>query len=380
LCKFFKKKERRKEMMSKSLWLVCLWFANLMMVKAQQPQANCSVNDTELPEVQTGINNFIIDELGSILFPYALNQCTGNNVITTGRWYWYQCSMDSNGMSTVTKTEYFADDCSGTGSVIATFNETNMTEGQVGYFECSGSDAYARIRLSLDSTCTNAVVIYAALGACVNMNDNSQMNFFCSSNETIAQIFTSNPMMSTTFLPSSTQLLFNTTNLPTGLNQTILPTQFNATNLPTGLNQTILPTGFNATLPTMSTMFNATIPSMINISTSQVEVMMCADQAFCTKWIVSKQCNLVTTVSFGINQGVYGIFDECSEGGMISSSTTMLQEFNTTFGQNMTATESSMINTILSTLGGNNAESGAVRPSLLFTLGMCLSFFFLVSV
>jgi hypothetical protein len=365
-------------MLSKSLWLACLWFAN-SMVKAQVPETNCTVDDTELPEVQSGINNYVIDELGTVLFPYALNQCTGSSVITTGRWYWYECSMDNNGMSTVTKTEYFSDDCSGSGSVVAVYNETDMIEGEVGYFECSGTDSYARIRLSLDSDCENAVVIYAALGACSNMAGNSQLNFFCSANEAIAQIFSVEMQMSTTFLPSSTEVLFNVTQL---LNDTLAPTEpslFNETIFPTGLgiNATVLPTGLNGTLPTMTTMFNATMPSMIiNVSTSQIDIMMCEDDSFCTKWIISKQCNLVTSIDFGLSQGVYGVFEECSTDGEMASSTTMLEDFNTTLAENITVTEPSIIMTTV--LGGN--ESGAVRPSLIFVVGMFLSFFFLVSV
>jgi hypothetical protein len=299
--------------------------------------------------------------------------------------------MDSNGMSTVSKTEYFTEDCSGLGSVVAVYNETDMTEGELGYFECGGSDTYARIRLSLDSDCESAVVIYAALGACANMAANSQLNFFCSADEAIVQIFTM--QMSSTFLPSSTALLFNTTSLPTEFNETFLPTDFNETLFPTGFNATLatlfnvttLPTELNATLPTMTTMFNATMPSIINISTSQIEMMMCQDDEFCDKWIISRQCNLLTTVSLGFSQGVYGIFEECGTGMDMSSSTTMLTEFNTTFDDNITATEptassSTSTSTSTSTTRGTETTSGAIRPSLLFTAGMFFSFFFLVSV
>jgi len=321
-----------------------------------------------------------VDELGTILFPYALNQCTGMNVITTGRWYWFECSMDSNGISTVSKTEHFAEDCSDLGSVVAVYNESNMTEGEVGYFECEGTDAYARIRLSLDSDCENSVVIYAALGACTNMGENSQMNFYCSAEEAIAQIFSVDEMdMTTTFLPSSTAL-FNTTSLPSDFNTTM--SEFNAT-IPTLLNATLVEFNttlgeFNGTLPTMSTMFNATMPSMINISTSQIEIMMCEDDSFCDKWIISRQCSLLTTVALGIDQGVYGVFEECNTDGNMASSTTMLTEFNTTFDDNITVTEPTAGST--STTRGTETTSGAIRPSLLFTAGMFLSFFFLVSV
>jgi hypothetical protein len=122
-------------MLTKSLWLACLWFSNSWVQGQLSGDPNCTVDEGELPEMQTGINNFVIDMLGLMQFPYAIGECTGNNVIDTGRWYTYRCDMDStSGMSTVTKTEYFDDTCSTDGIVIEIFNETNVTEGSRGFF------------------------------------------------------------------------------------------------------------------------------------------------------------------------------------------------------------------------------------------------------
>jgi hypothetical protein len=332
------------------------------------------VDEQELPEMQTGINNFVIDMLGTMEFPYAIDQCTGNNVIGTGRWYKYQCDMDStSGMSTVTKTEYFDEACSGDGIVIATFNETNATEGSRGFFECSGSNTYARVRMGLDSGCDGAIVIYAALGACSNFGQDSQINLYCADNETIIQVFSLQDQLPTsTFLPSSTFL-------STLLNATFLPTLFNAT-LPTLLNAT-LPTLLNATLPPN---FNATLPSMLNMSTTQI-AMWCADEAFCTKWIfIPNECREITAIPIGVTQTtIYGIMDECFTDTDVVSSTTMI-DFSTTGNvsateptiSSSTSTSTSTSTTIIST----ETTSGAIRPSLLFTVGMFFSFFFLVTI
>jgi len=358
-------------MLSKSLWLACLWFSSALVQAQIGNRENCTVGDEELPEVQSGINNFVIDMLGPMQFAFAIDQCTAANVLDTGRWYRYQCDMDSlSGMSTVTKTEYFDDACSGDGIVIETFNETNVTEGNRGFFECTGSNTYARIRMGLDEDCESTSVIYAGLGACFNFNLN-QISMYCSSNETIAQVFNFLGQLPTsTFLPSST----------------FLPTSLNAT-LPTLINETIIPTLFNATLPE-PTDLNATL----NMTTTQFAQELCADEAFCDKWIFApNQCRLIASLPLtGTLTSVYGIMEECFTDVMVSS-TTMIELPSTTL-ENITVTEptvptvstggstTSSIGTSTSTTRVTETTSGAVRPSLLFTVGMFFSFFFLVTV
>jgi len=332
--------------------------------------------------------------LGSTLFAYAIDQCTATNFLDTGSWFIYQCDMDStsSGIS-VTKTQYFDAECATDGIIVETFDEANMTEGNRGSFDCSGYNTYAKIRVSLDSDCGNTVTIYSALGACSYFGESTQINVYCSDNETIAQIFNlAGQMPTSTFLPSSTILptSFNAT-LPTLFNAT-LP-QFNATlpqlnaTLSTFLNST-LPTLFNATLPG----FNATLPSMLNMTTTQLMDMLCADEAFCDKWIFSmNQCKQLATIPFTTTPTViYGIMDECNTDIMVSSTTV---EFTTsslnisgteptlpTAGSTSTSTSTSTGVSSTSTTGSTITTSGAVRPSLFFTFGMFFSFFFLVSV
>jgi len=379
-----KKKKKKKAMLTKSLWLACLWFSNSWVQGQLSGDPNCTVDEEELPEVQTGINNFVIDRLGLIEFPYAIGECTANDVLDTGRWYTYQCDMDSaSGMSTVIKTEFFDDACFTDGIVIEIFNETNMTEGTRGFFECSGSNTHAKLRMGLDSECDSTTVIYAALGACSNFGQDSQINLYCSDNETIVQVFTFQGQMPTsTFLPSSTFF-------PTGINATV-PTLLNGT-LPTLLNGTVVPTSFNATLPT--SFLNATLPTMFNMSTTQIGVMWCADEAFCDKWVfVPNQCREIATIAIGVQPAkIYGIMDECfTDTDMVSSTTTIEFTSSTTVTDNVSATEptaptsgsTSTTSTGSSTtsISSTQTTSGAVRPSLLFTVGMFFSLFFLVTI
>jgi hypothetical protein len=271
--------------------------------------------------------------------------------------------------------------------VIETFNETNVTEGNRGFFECSGSNTYAKLRMSLNSDCAGAIVIYAALGACSNFGQNSQINLYCSDNETIIQVFTFQGQLPTsTFLPSSTffPTVFNATllnaTLPSLLNAT-LPTLFNAT-LATLINAT-LPTSFNAT-------FNATSPSVLNMSTTQLGAMWCADEAFCNKWIfVPHQCRPIAMMPFTDQPtNIYGIMDECFTDTDVVLSTTMIGLSSTAVTENVSATEPSASSSSTTSISSSTTSisstqttsSGAVRPSLMFTVGMFFSFFFLVAI
>jgi hypothetical protein len=378
-------------MLSTSLLVAaCAWFSHAVVQGQFGNGPNCTIDENDVAETQSGMNNFIIDMLGSLQFAYALEQCTATNVISNGKWYMYQCNdMDD----TVTKTEYFDDQCSTDGIIIETFNATNMTEGDRGHFECGGYNTYARTVWSLDPDCIDGVTIYAALGACTNFGGDSQLNFYCSANETVGQIFTLAGMMPTsTFLPSST-FSFNAT-LASFLNGTLLPSTtflLNAT-LPSLLNAT-LPSFLNATLlPSTTLLFNATFPML----TTTQSPMMCADEAYCHKWLFSPdQCGVLATIPTASGETIlYGRMDEC---GSSIESTTMIE---TTDG-NISATEPTPISSSttstagtttgiltsstsstngVSTTSTTESSSSEIRPSLLLTVGMLFSFFFLVSV
>jgi len=216
--------------------------------------------------------------------------------------------------------------------------------------------------MGLDSDCESTVVIYAALGACANFDPSSQINLYCSDNETIAQVFSfANQFPTSTFFPSSS----------------FIPTVFNGTlpSLDIIDNTTLVPT-----------LFNATLPSLVEMSTTQMNQQLCADEAFCQKWMFSPtQCQLIATIPVGTTlTSVYGIMDACFTDTDMMSSTTMIELPSTTL-DNTTATEPtiptiSTSTSSTSTTGGTETTSAAVRPSLLFTVGMFFSFFFLVAV
>jgi len=380
-------------MLSKSALVACIWFSYSMVQGQLTNDGNCTLDGTDLPEIQSGMNNYVIDMLGgTVQFAYAIGQCTATSLIDIGKWYKYECGdMDTSGMSTVTKTEFLNDQCTGNGTIMQTFNETNMTEGNQGAFECSGYNTYAKTTWSLDADCGHGVTIYAALGACTNYSSNTQMNFYCSSNETIAQIFNFGLQFpSTTSLPSSSffPTSFNAT-LPSLLNAT-LPSLLNAT-LPSLLNSTSLfnlsfttTELFNLSFTTTSLFnatFNATFP-MLNMTTTQSGGMMCADDAFCDKWIFSpSQCQLVAMMpTSGSLARVYGRMEECSTD--IGSSSTMIPtDINITVTNPVSSTSTTGTGSSTTT-GTSNTEgtSGAIRPSLMLIVGVLSSFFFLVSI
>jgi len=333
--------------------LACLWFSSSIVKSQQQEQEmNCTVQDGELPEIQSGLNNFVIDMLDSFTFPFALKQCTAISLLPTNKWYTYECNMDIDnpGMSTVTKTEYNDATCSDAGLIIDQFFEPNMTEGAKGFFDCSGADTYIEIELSLSSQCQDSVIVYAALGSCSNfMNSSSsllQMNLYCNENEAVMQIFNlMNPLNATmsTFEP------FNTTSLnETSLNETSISTT-----------------------------------SLLSSTSNQPQDMLCADESFCDKWMLYDQCDMVTLLPFVANQTLYGRLVACViDVAMTTTDVVSSTGINATTDVASTYIEATGTEgeTTTTTRTETTRSSSAVRPSFLFTTGLFLvsSFLFFV--
>jgi hypothetical protein len=302
--------------------LACLWFSSsIVKSQEQQEEMNCTVQDGEVPEIQSGINNFVIDMLDNFPFPFALKQCTSTSLLPTSKWHRYECNIDVNnpGMSTVVKTEYNDAACSNLGLIVEQFFGSNTTEGEIGYFDCSGSDTYIEIELSLDPQCQDPVTVYGALGSCANfMNSSSslsQWNLYCNEDEAVMQIFNLNP--------------------------------FNATML----NETLIST------------------TSLMSSTSNPRNMLCADESFCDKWMLSPQCDMLTSFPLVNNATLYGrllacVIDVAMTTDVISTTDMISTDIETT------ATD-------IIGEGEVTTRSDAIRPSFLFTTGLFLAFSFL---
>jgi len=370
-------------MLSSSQWLVCLWLSNVIAVVRSQGNEsevlNCTIESGQLPEVQGGENNYVIDLLGDIPFSFALNQCTSIDVPNNDKWYKYVCDMDSNTqIRTVTKTEYPEETCAGEGVVMQVFSENNVTDGMRGYFDCNGSDTYVELHFSLNDQCGNFVTVYGALDACFHFTEGlSEMNLYCDDVEAVAQIFTSLPTngTSSTFGPSSTSVpgttnLINTSSI---FNQTLVD------------NETISPTAASMVVETQR---------------------MCSDSAFCDQWLFPKEeCDFVATIALHKNNKtrVYGqmvtCFTDVSASSMPPINSTMLPTNSTMLATNFTLPTNISLNatgeptdigvtdtvstkdTSAGTGGETETDSIAIRPSFFFTTGMFFcSFFFLLSI
>jgi len=311
--------------LTKSMLLACLW--TIAKSQQQQQELNCTIEDGELPENQFGRNRFEIDALDSFLFPYAIGRCTSGHLYQSDRWYMYECSQDSNNVSTVTKTQYTDDVCSGPGMIVDQFIENNVTEGMKGYFDCDGFSSYLQMEFSLNPQCQNPVMVYGALGSCVNFVNSSssslQMNMFCEEDGARMQIFN--------FMLNSTSMT------------TIEP-------------------------------FNATLPSMI--SNNQTE--MCSVDAFCDKWMLTGECALLTDLPFGNNQTqLYARWLACLTLAEATSSTELIM--STTELMSSTEAEATNEPTAMSTDNViEEVDSSAIRPSFFFATGLffVLSFIF----
>jgi len=143
---------------------------------------------------QSGDNNYVIDTFADTLnFTYAINQCTGVN-IQGNPYIKYTCTQDSDDVWWVTKTSYSTADCSGTGTTVKTWSESDVSEGEWGYFKCDGKNNYAAIDVSIDAACGAAITIVGGLGGCAYNARFLDSKFYCDASTSTAyvQLYDSN--------------------------------------------------------------------------------------------------------------------------------------------------------------------------------------------
>jgi hypothetical protein len=136
-------------------------------------------------------NNYVIDYFtGTLLFSYAIDQCTSVNLFNEGTWYKYTCSQDGDGMWWATKTEYTSSTCSGSGTEISTWSEADAGQpGSLYYFKCDGANNYAGLDISIDSECAVTETIYGGLGGCAQNPAAFDTKFYCDSSSALVQLY-----------------------------------------------------------------------------------------------------------------------------------------------------------------------------------------------
>jgi len=327
-------------MLTKSMWLAGLWaIAQAQQQQQQQQELNCTVQDGEIPESQFGHNNYVIDNLDSFLFPFAIGQCSSGHLYQSNVWYMYECNMDANSTWSVTKTQYNDDACSSSGLIVEQFFSNNVTEGMRGYFDCNGTmNTNLHLEFSLNPQCQNPVTVYGALGTCVNFVNASsytmQMNMICSDGAAKMQIF---------------DFMFNSTNM-------------------TMMSSTVGP-------------FNSTLPSLNPTSISNQSQPMCAVDSFCDKWMISGACTLLTELPYGNNQTqLYARWLDCRTIVEQLSTEASMSTTELMTSTEMTVVPTNMISTAMSTANVIEENSSAIRPSFLFASGLFFVLSFLFSV
>jgi len=170
-------------MLLSAISLSCLLIGQV--AKAQT--MTCPLLGSE-PLEQMNKSNYVIDLFSNLMsFTYAIDQCTATSLVSTGFWYKYTCGK-SNGVWSVTKTEYSDNNCTKSKKTIDDWTEGEIMEGNVGYFECTGENNYAKVNLSSNSTCTNSQVVYAGLGGCTS-NGAMLTQFYCDQNQALIQLY-----------------------------------------------------------------------------------------------------------------------------------------------------------------------------------------------
>jgi hypothetical protein len=141
-------------------------------------------------QTQSG-NNYVVDYFtGTLLFSYAINQCTGISLLDATTWYKYTCEQDTDDMWWVTKTSYTSSSCSGTGTEIDSWSEADVGEaGTEGYFKCDGVDNYAGVEISVDTSCAAAVAVYGGLGGCAQNPASYDTKFYCDATSALVQLY-----------------------------------------------------------------------------------------------------------------------------------------------------------------------------------------------
>jgi len=139
---------------------------------------------------QSGDNNYVVDTFtDTLLFSYAVGQCTGVSLADSSVFYKYTCKQDDDDMWWITKTGYTTGDCSGSGTHIATWSESDASAGEVGYFKCDGKNNYAAIQISIDSQCGAYTTVIGGLGGCSSNPSVYDTKFYCDSSSALVQLY-----------------------------------------------------------------------------------------------------------------------------------------------------------------------------------------------
>jgi hypothetical protein len=310
-----------------NLALLGLWLLPNLVQSTSESQ--CPVYG-QVPPRSTGIiHNYIIDSFSGGRFPFAIDKCTSVEVISTNIWHKYMCIKEENGTDWAVEKRMFTDaSCSGTGTLVTTIVR-NLTNS-ISNFECDGVNSYAKLQISLSSTCSSSVTVYAGLNGCAATSTGStQFEVFCNStvafveffqvglNESMASTTTGMPM-STTGAPMST------TNMglsSTDLNNTMPSMNLNDTMPSTTLGITMNATSLFSTTKLfvntnniLSTLISTFMPSNTMMSSTQTQSRhMCNDQDYCEVWILpAGKCTLANTTAFRSTQyKIYGQLLSC---------------------------------------------------------------------
>jgi len=303
------------------LWLL----PNLVQSMSEAQESQCPVYGQTAPR-HTEMHNYIIDSFSGGRFPFAIGRCTSIEAISTNLWHKYMCIREDNGTNWVVEKRRFTDDsCSGTGTLVSTIVR-NLTNS-VPNFECDGVNSYAKLLISLTSTCSSSVTVYAGLNACAaTATGSTQFEIFCNSSVAFIEFFqlelnesmestTGMPMsttgapLSTTGQPMSTNLGLSSTNINSTMPVSTLSIDVNATSL---FSTTKL---FASTNNILSTLISSFMPSnTMEMSSTQTQSRhMCDDEDYCEAWILPVgKCTLANTTAFrNLQYKLYGQLMSC---------------------------------------------------------------------
>jgi len=205
--------------MLSTLFLTSCLLVSLAKAHNATSNKNCSLLG-QRPDMQAGMNNYVIDWMGRLPFPYALNQCTITNASSTYAWAKYTCTENmKNKTWTVTKTEYNTPLCSSVGVKKQVWEEDKVHVGMIGYFECGGNNTYAKLALSSTDQCVVSSYLYAGLGGCVSkMPMHMKLDVICNDTSAVFQMYMddnsdndTSSEYSSTFMASSSMIPYNET-------------------------------------------------------------------------------------------------------------------------------------------------------------------------
>jgi hypothetical protein len=170
------------------LYSACLWWT---MTKGDAISDMCPLFG-HTAEMNSGTNNYVVDFFANaLLFAYAIDQCTATDFVP-GIAYKYECNYNDS-MWSVIKRSYANTKCTGSPASVDIIPDGGSA-GLPGYFECSGDNTYAKLKLALTSDCSGAQVVYSGLGGCL-LNQPLYNQLYCDDTNALVQFY-----LNTTFL------------------------------------------------------------------------------------------------------------------------------------------------------------------------------------